>query len=250
MLKPLHDRFSHVRGLWSEGVLGKWLIALYGAANLYTFIRDEIRQPHHSDKWGVIELIPHLSISWWLAGWLCVAMLWVFESSYKSYKKLKGKITTYEAQSPLKIIFDPQNPGRRFWSLENMKDENGVQVPGSYWEYRAVIRNTSLTKTLRGVRVTVEAIGALPTRPEQSRFDIDKRNQRDLSPTEECLAVIRCWHNPVILAGMAIGPNIYGPIKMTASADDVAPTMAIFAFDPVQTPMITEVTADKSINPD
>lgn len=248
MPNPFSNRFSHVRSLWGEGVLGKWLCASYGAANLYAFIRDEIWQPPHADKWGIIELIPHLSAAWWMSGWLCVAMLWIFESSYGKHKKLLDRIATYEAQSPLEIIFDPQNPGERFWSLESMKDDSGKQIAGSYWEYRAVIRNTSLTKTLRGVRVTVEAIGALPTRPEQSRFDIDKKNQRDLSPTEECLAVIRCWYNPVIVAGMAIGPDIYGPIKMTANAEDVAPTMAIFAFDPLKTPMITEVKANSTIN--
>jgi hypothetical protein len=140
---------------------------------------------------------------------------------------------------PIKIIFDPTNPNRRFWSIEPMRDETGKQTPGSFWEYRALIKNVS-AKTLRNVKVTVEASGPMPTRPEQSLFDINKKPLVDLNPEEEALVLVRRWFNPHIVAGMACGIDMYGPIKMTASADDVSPTIKIFHFDPEQTPMIFE----------
>jgi hypothetical protein len=140
---------------------------------------------------------------------------------------------------PIKIIFDQTNPNRKFWSIEQMKDETGKPIPGSFWEYRALIKNAS-AKTLRNVKVTVEAIGPMPTRPEPSQFDINKKHLVDLNPEEEALVLVRRWYNPAIVAGMVCGTDMYGPIKMTASADDVWPTMKLFHFDPERTPMIFE----------
>ena len=58
----------------------------------------------------------------------------------------------------LEIIFDPTNPARRFWSIEQMRNEAGEQIAGTFWEYRAVIKNKS-ARTVRNAKVTVEAIG-------------------------------------------------------------------------------------------
>jgi hypothetical protein len=143
----------------------------------------------------------------------------------------------------LEIIFDPTNPARRFWSIEQMRNERGEQIAGSFWEYRAVIKNKSV-RTVRNAKVTVEAIGDMPIRPELSQFDINKKPSIDLTPGDEALTVIRRWYCPPIVVGMVIGECVYGPIKMTASADDVLPTTKVFQFDPMQTPMIFELNAD------
>jgi hypothetical protein len=140
---------------------------------------------------------------------------------------------------PIKIIFDQSNPNRKFWSIEPMRDDTGKQVPGTFWEYRALIKNVS-AKTLRNVKVVVEATGPMPTRPEPSQFDINKKHLIDLNPGEEQLVLVRRWYNPPIVVGMACGTDVYGPVKMTASADDVSPTIKLFHFDPEQTPMIFE----------
>ena len=118
-----------------------------------------------------------------------------------------------------------------------MKDANSKPTPVLYHEYRAAIKNIS-SKTLRNVKVTVEAMGQMPTRPELSKFDINKQLTIDLNPGEESLAVIRTWPHPPIFEGMACGVDAYGPIKMTVSADDIAATTRIFHFDPELTPMI------------
>jgi hypothetical protein len=64
-------------------------------------------------------------------------------------------------------------------------------------------------KTLRNVRVTVEAIGAMPTRPEPSYFDVNRKPLIDLHPNEEVLTVIRRWYNPPIVAGMVMGGCVW-----------------------------------------
>jgi hypothetical protein len=90
------------------------------------------------------------------------------------------------------------------------------------------------------VKVVVEATGPMPSRPEPSYFDINKQPLIDLHPQDEALAVIRRWFNPPRVVGMAIGTDIYGPIKMTATAIDVPSKSKFFHFDPERTPMIFE----------
>jgi hypothetical protein len=141
--------------------------------------------------------------------------------------------------SPLLIMFDHRNPNRKFWSIEPVRDEAGKQIQGSYWEYRAIVKNSSAS-TVRNVRVLVEATGPLPTRPEQPVFDIDRKPVRDLAPEEEALAVIRVWYNPPVVEGMVCGDDVYGPIKMIAHGDDVQPKTKLFHFNPERTPMIWE----------
>jgi len=163
------------------------------------------------------------------------------EMAWTGIKFSRGQIFAQFPLSsrPIKIIFDQANTNRKFWSIEPMRDETGKQTAGSFWEYRALIKNAS-AKTLRNVKVTVEAIGLMPTRPEPSQFDINKKNLVDLNPDEEALVLVRRWFNPPRVAGMMCGEGIYGPIKMTASADDVSPTIKLFHFDPERTPMIFE----------
>ena len=172
----------------------------------------------------------------------CVSLIAIAVSYFyrRTLQKVDQRRTTRTGiieESPLEIIFDSANPGNRFWSIEPMRDENGNQIAGSFWEYRAVIKNKS-ARTVKNVKVTVEAIGFMPTRPMHSQFDINKKHFIDLTPSEETLAVIRTWFNPPLVQGMVIGEGAYGPIKMTASADDVLPTTKVFQFDPMQTPMI------------
>ncbi|MGI8569310.1 MAG: hypothetical protein ACR2KT_09720 [Methylocella sp.] len=144
-----------------------------------------------------------------------------------------------KADGPLEIIFDPNNPARRFWSMESPRDENGNQKPGVFLEYRADIKNNS-SETLRNVSVTIEHIGHLPVRPVDTTFDKIKNISCDLKPgCSELIAVVR-WPIPKLQPGMLAGPSAwaYGPIKLTASADDVHPAERIFQFDYQAEPML------------
>jgi hypothetical protein len=147
---------------------------------------------------------------------------------------LRSTISEFERHeaSPLQIIFDPINTARRFWSLEPAKDKDGSPKPGSYWEHRIEIRNNS-QRTLRNVSVTTEHLGQLPVRPADQIFDKIKKTSCDLKPgCSELVPVVR-WPNPKIQAGMLADRSAleYGPIKVTASADDTAPCVRTFKFD-------------------
>jgi hypothetical protein len=246
MGNSISARWKHLIAIWKERVFAKWLNAFYQLASFFIFVRSEFWHPKNPKQWEIINMIPHLSLAWWLVGSLALLCAWIFEASFRINKRLNETICSLRGQeSPFEIIFNPANPGRRFWSIEQMKDENGNQIAGTFWEYRAAIKNKS-ARTVRNVKVTVEAIGAMPTRPVHSNFDINKKNFIDLTPNEEMLAVIRTWFNPPLVQGMVIGEGAYGPIKMTASADDVLPTTKVFQFDPMQTPMIWIIDVNPS----
>jgi hypothetical protein len=142
------------------------------------------------------------------------------------------KIKEQNKLSPLEIIFDPANPARRFWSMES--SEQGV-----FWEYRVEIVNHS-SKTLRNVSLTTEHLGQMGRRPVDQKFDKFKQVSCDLKPGCSELVRIVPWPIPKIQAGMLASSSAleYGPIKVTASADDVLPSMRLFQFDYQQTPMI------------
>jgi hypothetical protein len=141
---------------------------------------------------------------------------------------------------PLEIIFDDTNPSRRFWSMESPVDNAGNKLPGAFWEYRVEIKNNSM-QTLRNVSVTTERLGQLPQRPFDHMFDKIKEKKCDIKPqTSELVPVLR-WPIPIRQSGMLAGPSAllgYGPLKITASADDVLPYIRTFNFDYQVEPMI------------
>jgi hypothetical protein len=152
----------------------------------------------------------------------------------------KPKDVSSETSLPLEIVFDPANPAQRFWSRESPRDKNGHKLPGVFWEYRVGIRNNS-QKTVHNVSVTVEHVGQnLPVRPVDAIFDKTRKTSCDLKPgTDELIPVIR-WPIPIVQAGMLAGSTAfeYGPVRVTASGDDIPPTMRTFQFDYQSEPMI------------
>ncbi len=145
-----------------------------------------------------------------------------------------------DSASPLEIIFNSTNPAKRFWSTESPRDAAGNKKPGIFWEYRVEVKNCS-SKTIRNVSVTVEHIGQqLPIRPMDTIFDKIKKTTCDLKPGCSELAPIIRWPIPIKQAGMLADKSAleYGPVKVTASGDDVLPKTRLFQFDYQQTPMI------------
>lgn len=252
--------YNDLRDRWER--LGAVLTAaIKGLQDVWAVLRDELSQhlisgelisrgfaePHvagnnqyviKSSEWRILEPSPDVNAAT-KKGDPTTTMYSGVEIA-STHMGSRGERTDEGLSSPLEIIFDAGNSLRRFWSIEQAQDAEGKVIPGhSYWEYRVLIRNRS-SKTLRNVKVTVEAIGPMPTRPEPSQFDINKRHSLDLSPHEEVLALLRRWFNPPIVAGMACG-GAYGPIKVTVSADDVLPATKFFHFEPETTPMISEI---------
>jgi hypothetical protein len=116
MGNSISARVGHFTAFLKEGLWGKWVGLVYSLAALYVFVRDEIWHPKNADQWGIINMIPHLSLAWWLVGAFAVLCVWIFEASFRITKRLNETIASSRGQdSPLEIIFDPTNPGKKFW---------------------------------------------------------------------------------------------------------------------------------------
>jgi len=137
----------------------------------------------------------------------------------------------------LEILFDPANPGRRFWTLESVKREDGSRAP--VWEYRIDVRNVS-QRTLRNVKVTAELVGIVGNRPKDVYFDKTGTRVADINPGCSELVRVLWWPHPPRQAGMLVGRTGYGPLIITASAEDVPATKKRFEFDYDKAPMIWE----------
>ncbi len=164
-----------------------------------------------------------------------IGVIRFFLAPYWIWKAAQDRLSLLEkpVDNPLRIIFDAKNPERRFWSLENTpnpNDHNKNYPP--HWEYRIEIENTS-NKTIKNVRVTKEHIGQLPTRAEHQLFDITKTPSYDIHPKCKALVPIITWPEPKIQVGKLQGASAwaYGPIRITASGDDIEPTTRLFLFN-------------------
>lgn len=238
--KIIHHRAKHFSSLWNEGLWGKVLGLLWSIWPFFTFVRDETGLLGDAEKFKAVKMIPHISTELWAIGLLFILLVWLFEASYRSSRKFIDRIQILEEEKKPKIaiVFDSENTLRKFWSLESPIDENSNKLPGAFWQYRVEIQNIS-SVTLRNVRLTVESMGALPKRQESGIFDIDKsKMMAHLHPDGRRLVVVLAWSHPVIQAGMVIGENAYGPLKITVSADDTVPVIRTFRFDYQRTPML------------
>jgi hypothetical protein len=226
MHRAIKYRVLCIASLWKHRAFSWWCIPISILYTIFTIWRDEFASPEQQEHWRAIKMLPHWPISWWIAISLGAIIIWLFESSFR----LAGGVP------PLEIIFDPNNPSMLFWSMESPEYENGKPKSMPYWEYRVEIKNNS-TKTLRNVSLTTAFIGPMPQRPADQPFDKIKKPSCDIKPwCSELVPVIR-WPIPEIQPGMLIGED-YGPIKVTASADDTKPSIRIFKFDYQRTPML------------
>ena len=98
MGNPIFARGRHFTALWKERLWGKWLGAAYFLVGLLVFIRDEFLRPESRDQWAIINLIPHFSLAWWLAGALTILCIWLFEASFRITKHLEAEKAEIEAR--------------------------------------------------------------------------------------------------------------------------------------------------------
>ena len=231
-------RLAHIKNLWKHRVFSQWISLVYTVYGVLAVCRDEFVSAEHQEEWRILKMLPHWPISWWIASTLGTIIIWLFESSYREAKRLQSRIDELEQNeaSPLEIIFDPNNPSKRFWSMESPEYENGKPKSNPYWEYRVEIKNNS-SKTLRNVSSATEAIGPMPQRPADQLFDKNKKTTYDIKPWCSELVPVARWDIPIIQPGMLVGEG-YGPIKVIASADDTKPSVRIFKFDYMREPML------------
>lgn len=112
------------------------------------------------------------------ATWLLIFLWRLLLAPSRIHAEAEAKVRTLEAElakPPLEIVFDPANPGRRFWSLERREHPSRPDGIEHYHECRIEVRNAS-PKTIRNVRVVKEHTGMMPLRPVTMPFDLTRRN--------------------------------------------------------------------------
>jgi hypothetical protein len=150
----------------------------------------------------------------------------------------EGIYKAWPRKSPIEIIFEPTNPGGKYWAPTNIDNGKGVPVP--IWEYRALIRNTH-DKTIKGVRATVETLGTRPMKQEFALFQINQEQAIDLHPLDEKFIVVLRWWYPARQAGLPYGESFYeltGDLKIVVNAEDTLPAIRTFRFDYDKEPML------------
>jgi len=238
-IRALHNRARHGFALCQEGLWGKGLGVLYALAALYDFIRDDLWRPKDPEKWAILKLMPHLSPAWWGAGALAVLCVWMFEASFRITTRLNETIASLRRPSPLQIIFDPLNPGERFWSRGSVKHPTEARFV-SYMEYRVQVANTS-TKTIRNVRVSIEGYGLLPRLPEDIGFKKDGVPVCDIQPGHsELVPVLQLGPPQEGNAWGTTAKELHSPIVVIARGDDIPPASIAFSYHPNDVPALIE----------
>ncbi|PLZ01142.1 hypothetical protein CY652_17830 [Burkholderia sp. WAC0059] len=244
-------RKDHLKSLWAEGIWGKWVGLAWFVLTAFPFVRDEFWRPDDENRWKLINLVPHWSLPMWSAVTLALLLAWVYEASYRSSVKDKARLSTYEALSPIEIIFDTTNRQRRFWSLETVTKPDNT-VSHNYYRYAVAIHNTG-GRTLRDVQVVSELTGELRHSPSAGQFEMTKTQQTDLHPGDERLVTIFTWPYPAIQPGMAAGTSAkdwYGGVKVSVSATDMPVVTRTFDFDYTKEPMLFDPLPDGQNDPD
>jgi len=180
----------------------------------------------------------HPKLALWL--WGAAALFFVFGVCCLLWPLVRRTLPSLA--TPLKIIFDSDNPAQKFWRRTQAKDKDGRPVPVMIWEYRVGIYNNSI-KTARNVRVSVETMGQLPVDPRDMGFLKDNKEQRDISPGHTELVPV--WWVWPPQPGDAAGPTataFHGPVRVVARADDIAPSEVLFDYAPGETPALVKLT--------
>lgn len=130
------------------------------------------------------------------------------------------------------IIFDPENPGRQFWSHRTIESFSS-QTHGI--EYRVKIRNKT-QKTLREVKATTETLGPLGSMPVRLIFDQTGKDTFALDPGASAFVKLFFTSLPLTQPGTLMGSSTaaYGPIKVTISALDTRAVEKVFRFNPLR----------------
>jgi hypothetical protein len=94
MLESIINRGLHFISICKEGILGKWFGAAWSILGIGIVARDEFWRPSNEERWRVINMIPHISLAWWLIGALAIVIIWIFEASFRVAEKQNKRIAS------------------------------------------------------------------------------------------------------------------------------------------------------------
>lgn len=104
MANPASIRTRYLVNLWAEGLWGKVWNVLWWLYGILRAIRSELPKQEDQTKYQVVRLMDTaLSISWpwWCVVALTLLLAWVFEASFRLYRKHRNLIDRLQAKSEI-----------------------------------------------------------------------------------------------------------------------------------------------------
>lgn len=101
MTSRRYSRLAHLRTLWSERVVGKWLAGAWVVYGVLAAIRSEFLPATQQDEFQAVKalaLLLSLPLVWWVAGTFVLIAIWLFESSYSGHKKVEVSAEVLKAE--------------------------------------------------------------------------------------------------------------------------------------------------------
>jgi hypothetical protein len=92
MGNSISARWKYFTALCREGIFGKLLGSAWLILGIWVVFRDEFWMPTNENEWRIINMIPHISLSWWLVGALSIVIVWIFEASFRLTRRLEGSL--------------------------------------------------------------------------------------------------------------------------------------------------------------
>ncbi len=131
MANLVYERGGYLNRLWGHGIFGKLLGGLWFIYGLFAFVRDESKSVQERVGGNpMIDWFLGIPFAWWCAGTLLIALLWLFESSYREDRDARKEITRLKLE--LHNGAKRQAAIDRLWALraEGIKIRNEmVQLP-------------------------------------------------------------------------------------------------------------------------
>jgi len=154
MLFEPHRRSNHLRDLWSHGLLGKGLSFAWTVYGIFSAWRSEFIKTTDLDKWGVIAMIPHLSVAWWLVGALIILCIWVFEASFRSAQTAKRNVHDSHIKiSSLEDALESEKADNRQIIIRYDGDMAASTLSGMHRAFVVSVKNNSSKSTIRNCQI-------------------------------------------------------------------------------------------------
>lgn len=146
-------RWSYLESLWRERLWGRWFGLAYAGATAFVFVRDDFWRPANSSKWALVNLLPSLTIAWWLLGAALLIVVWLFEASFRLHKTLDDQNRAIKVQLEQKPQRTPEQEGKyraaravlratldavfdyvkaSVWWLKDVREKAGLLEQGKY----------------------------------------------------------------------------------------------------------------------
>jgi hypothetical protein len=86
MVDWLKSRFKHVAALVRQKALSRWLALFTFLHTVFSLWREDFASTAQQEKLRAVTFLPDWPLSWWIAIFLGVLVIWMFEASHRMHR--------------------------------------------------------------------------------------------------------------------------------------------------------------------